>query len=277
MCSNSVTMLENDDSIYTFKLISNMTTGIVSCALGARKGPVMKIVIIIAGSFLLLLTIVYTTVYALHSGETTPKNRTLAEKLVSIEKQVIEALPARPFINDLRGDSPSSFSQTTPIYPENHRYPGRPNNILDIINYITNTAHRQKQRIKEQFPQDPFFAFKPQDPSDINLLAPNSFRFGPAIVPKPAKKGVKAEESEMRNFSLTYMKPLKVTLNIYPSGDKNLGFQGPGVTPRYRYQHDKPGKMVVHMNLYPKLTDRNRHIFPHDDYQHPANGFANIF
>ncbi|KAF2897800.1 hypothetical protein ILUMI_08387, partial [Ignelater luminosus] len=275
--------------------------------------------------------ILYTTLYAINKNKNIPiientnntKNMSssspTAEKLtqVTLEKQTVEHISPRPFLNDLRGALPSGFSPsfgvpTTPgyyIHP-NHKphQQQHPHNIQDIIQYITENAHRHKELVREEqkivntqnsidndkfklygtiqtprqrqqdfyfsrqhFPQDPFFAFKPQDPSDINLLAPSSFRFAPSIVTssfyKNRQKLLHEAETLSKNISSDLLrKPISLTLNIYSSpyedqlgSEKRLQFQGPGITPRYRYPFIglqgrpllKRKRMVVHLNVYP--------------------------
>ncbi|KAK4875735.1 hypothetical protein RN001_012157 [Aquatica leii] len=272
-----------------------------------KRNFVMKIVIITTVFLMLLLAVLYTALCISHNiktnSETDHLNASKSEKLINkhqftVQKQIIEALPARPFINELRGEHPSGFSSsslatTNPTYTQNHE---NPNNIHDVTEYLNKNAHKEKeltyQQQQEQYntatiknkylSQDPFFAFKPQDPGDINLLAPNSFRFAPVIVHSKYQKNrqdIKEAESVVANRSMPFLrKPLKLTLNIYPTPffnsweNEELGFQGPGVTPRYKHTYVAPWakneyppeKIVVHLSVYPNLNRINKH--PYENY-----------
>lgn len=249
---------------------------------------------------------------------------------MTVEKQVLENISPRPFLNDLRGISPIGFypnsGPTTPNYPQiqHHSSQTYPHNIQDIIQYLSDNAHRQKELLRQEqqlikfndesnwnyrnggngnpthkpkvdnyrrphvpaqsqyFSHDPFFAYKPQDPSDINLLAPSSFRFAPAIYSNIYKNRQKVIQEAINVINDTasegteaLKKPISVTLNIYPYDNEyavgnKIKFQGPGVTPRYRQPYigsyhtrkARPGKMIVRLNIYPET---NPVVFRNDE------------
>lgn len=122
---------------------------------------------------------------------------------------------------------------------------------------------------------DPFFYYKPRDPSDINLLATASFRFAPPTwsnfrntVSRPLPA---ATESDLRLSSVNKAKekkPLMLTLNVYPMENEftesdrytmpKFNFtSAPYIKPQdiesdpvAKLKKMKPNKMVIHLNLF---------------------------
>lgn len=109
----------------------------------------------------------------------------------------------------------------------------------------------------KSFTADPFFAFKPQDPSDINLLSDGDFRFAPPAVNTFIKKKKYVERQVAATTSST--KPVKLTLKLFSGEKTKLNPESPFV-PRYIPLQDegsyygkktpKANQMVVHLNLY---------------------------
>lgn len=109
----------------------------------------------------------------------------------------------------------------------------------------------------KSFTADPFFAFKPQDPSDINLLSDGNFRFAPPAVNTFIKKKKGTEQLVAATTPPT--KPVKLTLKLFSAEKTKLNPESPFV-PRYIPLQDESGyfgkktakanQMVVHLNLY---------------------------
>ncbi|XP_058835703.1 uncharacterized protein LOC131692583 isoform X2 [Topomyia yanbarensis] len=145
--------------------------------------------------------------------------------------------------------------------------------------------------IPSVFMPDPLYNFRPANPSDINLLATNQFRFAP-------ERGYSGEERSPHGM------PFSIMLDVQPMADGSLSFRRPTTrnrptpnfsnmnlqpnfnnhhfaqvkhavhnqqypmednyfrssTTHHRSSHAtlhsamKPGKLMVHLNLYPKKT-----------------------
>lgn len=168
----------------------------------------------------------------------------------------------RPFIYENRDPIPTGF--ITPVSQiDNQKYPqtqtqvrNKAKNIQEIIKYLTEhqpihesieDVDNSKKRIKKRprgenynknlkkgkgtsniftYAADPFFPYKPQNPSDVNLLATNSFRFAPTIQvePKKPKKTTvpKHEQSQLINNvpnRLAGIAPVNLNVDTYPTGN----------------------------------------------------------
>lgn len=238
----------------------------------------------------------------------------------------IENIP-RPFYHVLKDPVPTEFYSTVNrnMYNTN-REPSRHKvtSIQDIIKYLEkddtpkppldykgvkfagkfemNTASNKNSNIinvktkKPKFARlmDPFYHYKPQNPGDINLLAPNTYRFSPYISltteKYPTYEQIGTEEHLNYN-----VKPVSLLLDIYPvtnsqnenknhlPDDENVNFEhetqnqipfGTKIVPKIPSNYKKPNnanynqapnKMVFHLNLYPKpkFLPQNRRNNPY--------------
>lgn len=195
------------------------------------------------------------------------------------------------------------------IYPQlsNYRSPNGPKNIQDIIGYIApnplalqgqfigrdgfgryrpsqlhpyfvqtqnNIRKNGSKRLTNENIDDPFFYYKPRDPSDINLLATASFRFAPPIwnnfrntLARPLPAASEAYFKPTVNKEKE-KKPLLLTLNVYPMENEFSETDVRNTVPKYNFTSSyikpqdiesdpvgkikkiKPSKMVIHLNLF---------------------------
>ncbi|XP_018564399.1 uncharacterized protein LOC108905849 [Anoplophora glabripennis] len=242
-----------------------------------------------------------------------------AEKLVSSQSMLIENYqkqPPRPFGTKTLGPLPHEFTPTTPIpartsvkassitYPQltNYRNNYQPKNIQEIIGYMNNQASQDvdiqdfsKERQatnQEGFKQtlnssgftnaDPFYTYKPTDPSDINLLATASFRFAPPVwknfrklyqQPMQQPNTQQVETSNIQETVKNFAKPFVVNLNIFPMEDQYpsaLNRYGQRVSPSQRAQDSVPykslgdprgrflgqrgNKLTIRLNVFPETV-----------------------
>ncbi|CAH0555141.1 unnamed protein product [Brassicogethes aeneus] len=218
----------------------------------------------------------------------------VAEKLYypDSNKDFMKAQPM-PFKTAMLGLTPQHFTTTTEKittldYPQltNYRSKYYPKNIQDIIGYVNKDSQTKKVQEKQInqashkeyynisaygssfLNNDPFFRYKPQDPSDINLLATASFRFAPPVwsnFRRTTPKFLKTSPSNLQSVENTHeqynmRKPLVVTLNIYP--EKNdLGrlfhtFRKRNIPYKITLADSKKlkGKTMISLNLYPDST-----------------------
>lgn len=157
--------------------------------------------------------------------------------------------PPRPFLHgSYDGAIPTSFKSVLSPYNRNKQQENwaqlsyykspmnNPKNIQDILNYVTTIDNEKSeadinsaviQKPIPQFRPDPFYKYRPQEPSDINLLATASFKFAPPIwknlrtSPKPIAMNkpsiLKGSSSSYPIFTVPGTKrPLTVTLNVFP-------------------------------------------------------------
>lgn len=203
-----------------------------------------------------------------------------------------DEIAPHPFIPLLIGEPPRQFSSTprpaTTNYPQLTQYRNRyyPKSIQDIIGYVTpktpiKTQKRQREKQSSASNQenftfstpDPFSLYKPQDPSDINLLATASFRFAPPIWSAPRTKPNKkvlfqgqqpqADSPDIQEtFNRLSKRPMVITLNIYPM-DGGEQLQRYGQYP-YPYRFDPRvrtmNRMTVHLNLVPEIEGEAKNV-----------------
>ncbi|GLV48593.1 hypothetical protein CBL_06021 [Carabus blaptoides fortunei] len=127
--------------------------------------------------------------------------------------------PPRPFIYENRDPIPigfiSPFGQiNNQAYPQTQGR-NKAKNIQEIIQYLTD--HQTINQSADT--ADPFFPYKPQNPSDVNLLATNGFRFAPTvqIEPKKPKKSVKQAELTGNRHAENVL--ANVNFDSYPAGN----------------------------------------------------------
>lgn len=208
----------------------------------------------------------------------------------------------RPFGMDFKAPVPAAFGLssttekiTTIDYPQlaRYRHTYQPRNIQDILRYTAPIisaksydrmnigyqnqynpssynqypmAQNQYQRYGfNQLPSnhDPFYAFKPQDPSDINLMATASVRFAPPPWKNMQSKSKPkiysnhqpadmSEHTQMRDMLRNRNKPLIVTLNIFPMTDQDKMMM---TNPQYQGQFNLFGRMIANSELAAKSSN----------------------
>ncbi|XP_044754907.1 uncharacterized protein LOC123313880 isoform X2 [Coccinella septempunctata] len=191
------------------------------------------------------------------------------------------------------GLSSTTEKITTISYPQlgRYRHSYQPRNIQDILRYTDPLIRRQKSYDRmpippylnqysstnfNQYPMvqnqyqlqnqrygynqlasnhDPFYAFKPEDPSDINLMATASVRFAPPpwknmhSKSKPIYPNHQPDMSEhlhMRDVLRNRNKPLVVTLNIFPMTDQDKMMMS---NPQYQGQFSVIGRMMANSEM----------------------------
>ncbi|KAL3269662.1 hypothetical protein HHI36_008723 [Cryptolaemus montrouzieri] len=125
---------------------------------------------------------------------------------------------------------------------------------------------------------DPFYAYKPQDPSDINLMATANVRFAPPPwknMNKHFNKMYPNHQPEHPDFVRDkFGRPLIVTLNIFPMTEKDKIM----MSPQYQGQINLFGKMmankefegpngnnmIIRLNLFPEALS-SLNIGRHDE------------
>lgn len=221
----------------------------------------------------------------------------MAEKLYYAESKKRESIEdPSPFRPKLIGPPPHHFTTTTEKvttlnYPQltNYRNKYYPKNIQDVIGYVNRPRRTRKHKVKEPSQSqsqtsynltmlgsafstgDPFYSYKPQDPSDINLLATASFRFAPPVWsarPKLLKQPQPSlAEKSNSNIHETYdpTKPVSIVLNIYPMNNEvfevlnRIGYKNgmklTGGDPR------NGGRMNLQLNLYPNSVNNEKNNY----------------
>ncbi|XP_017781767.1 PREDICTED: uncharacterized protein LOC108566419 [Nicrophorus vespilloides] len=173
-----------------------------------------------------------------------------------------------PFLNNFRGPPPASFSPTSDknfAQLQGYSAPHYPRNIQEIINYITPEKPKPK---RPQFHHDPFYPYKPKDPSDINLLATANLRFAPPIWKDIKTNPLMPSPTLYKpNYELPKpKKPIELTLNIFPMpNDEDGHFFGFASQNRAKFAHVienestkrqmRPRKMVIHLNVYTEESE----------------------
>ncbi|KAK9890736.1 hypothetical protein WA026_012084 [Henosepilachna vigintioctopunctata] len=222
--------------------------------------------------------------------------------------------PPRPFGMAFKEPVPSSFRAssttekiTTISYPQLLRYRDnyQPRNIQDILRYTEplfktksfdgypneyNINQQSMSRSQYYGPNrnnfginqqptnhDPFYAFKPQDPSDINLMATASVRFAPPPwknmnkhLPQRTKNHQynirESDHPSVKDFlKPKFGKPLIVTLNIYPMTERdrmmlNSQYQGPvslfgKMVGTREFEGTIGNNMIIRFNYFPDALD----------------------
>lgn len=219
----------------------------------------------------------------------------------------------RPFGTRSTGPLPKEFTPTTPIparntmrishmsYPQltSYRNNYQPKNIQEILGYVNRPGvhgadmqetSKERQATNQEGSRqnlnssgftnpDPFYPYKPTDPSEINLLATASFRFAPPIWKNFRKlyqqpNAHQVETSNIQETIRNFARPFVVSLNIfpmedqYPSGLNRYGqrvsssqkvqsgvpykFQG---DPRARVSGHKGNKVSIKLNVFPEATN----------------------
>lgn len=148
-----------------------------------------------------------TEIYEIDSNETedsSPQALEFRRKRGKTNRRYENA--PRPFLYENRDPRPTGFQATTGQQTaQTQNVPINTNkvkNIQEIIQLLSNqnddqVSETNTKRVKSKnrkykpqskktynnpsFVSDPFFPYKPQNPSDINLLATNSFRFAPSV------------------------------------------------------------------------------------------------
>ncbi|XP_045473095.1 uncharacterized protein LOC123679716 [Harmonia axyridis] len=189
------------------------------------------------------------------------------------------------------GLSSTTEKITTISYPQLSRYRQnyQPRNIQDILRYtapiLTPKSYDRMNPYQNQYgpsnyqqyptPQhqfhmsgqkygynqlasnhDPFYAFKPQDPSDINLMATASVRFAPPPWKNMQSKSKPrlyanhqadmSEPPQIRDMIRNRNKPLIVTLNIFPMTDQDKMMMS---NPQYQGQFNLFGRMMANSEM----------------------------
>lgn len=138
------------------------------------------------------------------------------------------------------------------------KYPQRVNSIQDVIKYLESqeesssqpyleneykrikfkgiyhhnkpniytSSNKSHKRVPSHYHlKDPFYRYKPQNPGDINLLAPNSYRFSPTVVPVEPQSSDEYPIYEPINpmyVPKSSIKPVSLMLDIYPITNEGL-------------------------------------------------------
>lgn len=200
----------------------------------------------------------------------------------------------RPFIYEIRDPKPSGFQVPQIDSPktyedneaaENNAKPirTRVRNIQDIIKLLTNQNEDQDtensskkvklnrnqkklglhpKRNSQPFTSDPFFPYKPQNPSDINLLATNGFRFAPTIQLDPKKKHQFVEQYP------NYEKPMDSKDSNYPEQPISVTLD---LSQNKRHKKRKPINTPIGFN---NLYNQNQYFNPGNRYQ-PSQQYLN--
>lgn len=226
----------------------------------------------------------------LNSNGTIQQSELISNDILRNQLNSLE-VPPRPFGNVLKGLHPTSFV-TTPksdVFPQlnSYRSPGYPRNIQEIIGYLSkNQLHTEDSEIEDssnRYPkyyktensnkphsifhqtitQDPFNVHKPQDPSDINLLATGNVRFAPPVWTNFIKSSPQIIEQMATQYQEIVRGKPKVTnliLNVFPIGTEyRVIAQLPGKSrnvPRNPYLEElhkrniHPQRFVLYINLY---------------------------
>lgn len=194
----------------------------------------------------------------------------------------------------MRGLEPTSFRPEKPsLFPQltSYRQPGYPRNIQEILGYVTENVNSNRNQLnygEEQYypqnpynnqapstinnnyhhsqtnypatvPTDPFNTYKPQDPSDVNLLATGNVRFAPPLWSNFMKTHPKLH-AQMSRHNLNVTKPMSLVLNVFPIGNEFRIFAQPyrpssNVFRNEQFEEFKSRsvsakKMILHVNFY---------------------------
>lgn len=129
---------------------------------------------------------------------------------------------------------------------------------------------------------DPFYPYKPKDPSDINLLATANLRFAPPIWkeintnPAPSSSSIHPQESPIYEPQATKnSKALTLTLNVFPMANdprrEHFYAVSNNMMPNNMVNKQMQRKMIIHLNLFQnELLNRGEEVAD-EDYEIERN------